>query len=230
MSGSPKYSTVRVSAQYARREAEERRRRAEERRGRELRRAAERARLAQEAAARRERARAEAERRQAEAARKEAELAARRAAEQDAHVARVRADRARADERGLEEVRELIDRAGRSGALADAGGLETRWAELRNRVARGDTLGNAVEELRGRVVAAAPAAEDRGMDPRGSWPTWSGGSPGPAQTVPPLTRTDTGAAPNCWTSCTRRPPRTGGSASRPCSGRSSTPSPATRRR
>ncbi|MFE9068537.1 hypothetical protein [Streptomyces violaceusniger] len=158
MSGSPKYSSVRVGALYAQREAAERRRRAEERRAREQRRAAERARLAQQAAARRERARAEAERRRAEVARKEAEVAARRTAERGARQAVARAEQSRADERGLHEVRELIAEAQRSGARADIGSLERRLAELRERAAQGEQLGGAVEELRGRVVSMGPAA------------------------------------------------------------------------
>ncbi|MGW0708037.1 hypothetical protein ACWD4G_19130 [Streptomyces sp. NPDC002643] len=169
MSGSPKYSSVRVGAQYAQREAAERRRRAEERRARERRRAAERARLAQEAAARRERARAETERRRAEIARKEAELAARRAAERDARLDRARAEQSRADERGLDEVRELIAEAQRSGARADTGSLERRLAELRERAARGERLGDAVEELRGRVVSLeAQTAGNRTDDRAGA--------------------------------------------------------------
>ncbi|MGV9352007.1 hypothetical protein [Streptomyces misionensis] len=158
MSGSPKYSSVRVGARYAEREAAERRRRAEERRARERRRAAERARAAQAAAARRERARAEAERRRNEVARKEAELADRRRVEQEARLARARADQLGADERGLDEVRELIARAQRSGARTEIGALERRLAELRERAARGEPLGDAVEELRGRVVGLRPAA------------------------------------------------------------------------
>ncbi|MGV4981609.1 hypothetical protein ACVB8X_00480 [Streptomyces sp. NRAIS4] len=165
MSGSPKYSSVRVGAVYAQREAAERRRRAEERRARERRRAAERARLAQEAAARRERARAEAERRRAEVARKEGELAARRSAERGARLAQARAEQTRADERGLDEVRELIAEAQRSGARDGIGSLERRLAELRERAARGERLGDAVEELRGRVVGLHPtAAGDRTDD------------------------------------------------------------------
>ncbi|EST20592.1 hypothetical protein M878_39310 [Streptomyces roseochromogenus subsp. oscitans DS 12.976] len=147
-----------MGAMYAQREAAERRRRAEERRARERRRAAERARLAQEAAARRERARAETERRRAEVARKEAELAARRTAERGARLARARAEQNRADERGLEEVRELIAEAQRSGARADVGSLERRLADLRERAARGEQLGDAVEELRGRVVSLRSTA------------------------------------------------------------------------
>ncbi|ADI03653.1 hypothetical protein SBI_00532 [Streptomyces bingchenggensis BCW-1] len=165
MSGSPKYSSVRVGAVYAQREAAERRRRAEQRRARERRRAAERARLAQEAAARRERARAETERRRAEAARKEAEVAARRTAERGARLAQARAEESRADERGLDEVWELIAEAQRSGARAETGSLERQLAELRGRAARGEQLGDAVEELRGRVVNLRPtAAGDRTDD------------------------------------------------------------------
>ncbi|GGW43385.1 hypothetical protein GCM10010503_20000 [Streptomyces lucensis JCM 4490] len=152
MSGSPKYSSVRVGALYAQREAAERRRREEERRARERRRAAERARLARQAAERRERARAEAERRRAQVARREAELQAGRAAERDARTVSARAEQARADERGLDEVRELIAEAQRSGAGAGIGSLERRLGELRERAARGERLGDAVEELRGRVV------------------------------------------------------------------------------
>lgn len=153
MSGSPKYSSVQVGAAYARREAAERRRRAEERRARERRRTAERARLAQEAAARRERARAK-------VAREEAELAARRAAERGAVQARARAERTRADERGLEEVRGLIAQAQRSGARTGIGALERELADLRERVAHGEQLEGAVEELRGRVVGPRPVADD----------------------------------------------------------------------
>ncbi|TWV48876.1 hypothetical protein FRZ03_12875 [Streptomyces misionensis] len=158
MSGSPKYSSVRVGARYAEREAAERRRRAEERRARERRRAAERARAAQAAAARRERARAEAQRRRDEVARREAELAARRRADQEAGVARARADQLGVDERGLDEVRELIASARRSGHRAETDALERRLAELRERAGRGEPLGDAVEELRGRVVSLRPAA------------------------------------------------------------------------
>ncbi|MFD3521800.1 hypothetical protein [Streptomyces sp. NPDC058653] len=167
MSGSPKYSSVRVGELYAQREAAERRRRADERRARERRRAAERARLAQEAAARRERARVETERRRAEIARGEAELAARRAADRGARLARARAEQARADERGLDEVRELIAEAQRAGARADIGSLERRLAELGERAARGEPLGDAVEELRGRTVSLRTTAEgDDGTDDR----------------------------------------------------------------
>lgn len=158
MSGSPKYSTVRVGAAYARREAAERRRREARRRAREERRAAERARLAREAAARRERARAEAQRRREEVARRETERAARRAAERDAARARARAAQSRADERGLDEVRTLLDEARRSGAPAGLDDLEGRLAGLRERAARGEQLGGAVEELRGRVVSLGPEA------------------------------------------------------------------------
>jgi hypothetical protein len=166
MSGSPKYSSVSVGALYAQREAAERRRRDEERRARERRRAAERVRLAREAAARRERARAEADRRRAEAARKEAELAARRTAERGARLARAQAEQTRADERGLDEVRELIAEAQRSGARGDIGSLEGRLAELRGRAARGERLGNAVEELRGRVVGLRTTAAGSRTDDR----------------------------------------------------------------
>ncbi|MER6026461.1 hypothetical protein [Streptomyces sp. NPDC001851] len=159
MSGSPKYSSVRVGAQYAQREAAERRRRAEERRARERRRAAERARLAQEAAARRERARAE-------IARREAEAAARRTAERSARLARAQAEQTRADERALEEVRELIAEARRSGARSGTGALERQLAGLRERAARGERLGDAVEELRGRVVSLGPAASGDRTDDR----------------------------------------------------------------
>ncbi|WP_329383788.1 hypothetical protein [Streptomyces sp. NBC_01716] len=166
MSGSPKYSSVRVGALYAQREAAERRRRAEERGARERRRAAERVRLAQEAAARRERARVEAERRRAETARRQAELAARRAAERSARLAHARADQTRADERGLDEVRELIAEAQQSGARAGIGSLERRLAELLERAARGEPLGDAVEELRGRVVSLGTAAAGNRTDDR----------------------------------------------------------------
>ncbi|MFW6723502.1 hypothetical protein ACHZ98_25775 [Streptomyces sp. MAR4 CNY-716] len=164
MSGSPKYSTVRMGAAYAAREAAQRRRREEQRRAREKRRAAERARLAREAAARRERARAEAERRRAALARKEAERAAGRAAERDAAVARARAEQGRVDERGLDEVRDLLAGARRSGAGAGAEieALEGQLARLRERAAGGGRLGGAVEELRGRVVNLSPAAAGDG--------------------------------------------------------------------
>ncbi|GHC81091.1 hypothetical protein [Streptomyces flavofungini] len=154
MSGSPKYSSVRVGALYAQREAAERRRRAEERRARERRRATRRAQLAQEAA-----------RRRAEVALKDAELANRRAAERDARLVRARAEQSRADERGLGEVHELLAEAQRSGARADVGFLERELAELRARVARGEQVGDAVERLRGRVVSLRPAAAgSRGED------------------------------------------------------------------
>ncbi|MFF0017384.1 hypothetical protein [Streptomyces sp. NPDC005374] len=166
MSGSPKYSSVSVGAVYAQREAAERRRREEERRARERRRAAERVRLAQEAAVRRERARAETERRRAEVARREAELAAERAAEQRLRLTRAQAEQSRADERGLDEVRELIAQAQQSGARADIGSLERQLAHLRERVARGEQLGEAVEELRGRVVSLRTAAAGNRTDDR----------------------------------------------------------------
>ncbi|MEV8545976.1 hypothetical protein [Streptomyces sp. NPDC051572] len=159
MSGSPKYTSVRVGAVYAQREAAERRRREAERRAREQRRAAERVRLAQEAAARRDRARAE-------AARREAELTARRTAEQSARLARTQAERTRADERALVEVRELIAEAQRSGARADIGSLERQLAGLRERATRGEPLGDAVEELRGRVVGLRTAAAGNRTDDR----------------------------------------------------------------
>ena len=164
MSGSPKYSTVRMGAAYAAREAAQRRRREEQRRAREKRRAAERARLAREAAARRERARAEAERRRAELARKEAERAAGRAAERDAAVARAHAEQGRVDERGLDEVRDLLAGARRSGAgaAAEIEALAGQLARLRERAAGGERLGGAVEELRGRVVNLSPAAAGDG--------------------------------------------------------------------
>ncbi|MEU6844245.1 hypothetical protein ABZ930_20490 [Streptomyces sp. NPDC046716] len=154
MSGSPKYSSVRVGALYAQREAEERRRRAEERRARELRRAAERDRIARAAAARRERARAE-------AARKEAEVTARREAERAARRDRARAEQSRADERGLEEVRGLVAEAQRSGVREGIGALEGELAALRVRLARGEPLDGAVEELRGKVVGLR-GTTDRG--------------------------------------------------------------------
>ncbi|MGW1278744.1 hypothetical protein ACWD4V_17555 [Streptomyces tsukubensis] len=147
MSGSPKYSSVGVGALYAQREAAERRRRAEERRARERRRAAERERLARDA-----------ERRRAAAARREAEVAARRAAERTAQEARVRAGQARADERALDELRGLLTEARRSGARADLGSLEGELTGLRLRAARGEPLGGAVEELRGRIVDRSPMA------------------------------------------------------------------------
>ncbi|MFD0413815.1 hypothetical protein [Streptomyces sp. NPDC127108] len=145
MSGSPKYSSVRIGVLYAQREAAERRRRAEERRAKERKRAAQRAQLAAL---------------RAELARRDAELATRREAERDARLARTRAEQNRADERGLDEVRVLIEEAQRSGARSDVSSLEGQLAELRGRVARGEQLGDAVERLRGRVVSLRPAAAD----------------------------------------------------------------------
>ncbi|MEL3947473.1 hypothetical protein [Streptomyces sp. LNU-CPARS28] len=145
MSGSPKYSSVRIGVLYAQREAIERRRRAEERRARERKRAAQRAQLAA---------------RRAELARRDAESAARRDAERDARLALARAEQSRADERGLDEVRALIEEVQRSGARADVSALEGQLAALRGRVARGEQLGDAVERLRGRVVGLRPAAAD----------------------------------------------------------------------
>ncbi|MFJ3308174.1 hypothetical protein ACIPSA_34820 [Streptomyces sp. NPDC086549] len=154
MSGSPKYSSVSVSPAYAQREAERRRRQAAARRAREQERARERAALAarraQEAAARRERARAEGERRRAE-------LEARRQAERDAQVARTRQEQAGAEARRLDEVAELIARTSAPGA--ELGSLERRLAQLRERAARGEQLGDAVEELRGQVVVLRAAGE-----------------------------------------------------------------------
>ncbi|MFD9880879.1 hypothetical protein ACFWZT_05405 [Streptomyces alboflavus] len=149
MSGSPKYSSVRIGVLYAQREATERRRRAEERRARERKRAAQRAQLAA---------------RRADLARRDAESAARREAERDAQRARARAEQSRADERGLDEVRALIEEAQRSGARADVSPLEEQLAALRGRVARGEQLGDAVERLRGRVVGLRPAAADSAAD------------------------------------------------------------------
>ncbi|WJV44700.1 hypothetical protein [Streptomyces flavofungini] len=149
MSGSPKYSSVRVGALYAQREAAERRRRAEERRARERKRAAQRAQLAA---------------RRADLARRDAELATRREAEREARRAAARAEQSRADERGLDGVRQLVEEAQRSGARADAGALEGELAELRGRVARGEHLGDAVERLRGRVVSLRPAATGGAAD------------------------------------------------------------------
>ncbi|MFD9858820.1 coiled-coil domain-containing protein [Streptomyces alboflavus] len=149
MSGSPKYSSVRIGVLYAQREAIERRRRAEERRARERKRAAQRAQLAA---------------RRAELARRDAESAARREAERDARLALARAEQSRADERGLDEVRALIEEAQRSGARADVSSLEGQLAALRGRVARGEQLGDAVERLRGRVVSLRPAAADSAAD------------------------------------------------------------------
>ncbi|WP_344291172.1 hypothetical protein, partial [Streptomyces synnematoformans] len=91
-----------------------------------------------------------------EVARREAERTARRDAERDAARARARAEQSRADERGLDEVRTLLDEARRSGAPAGLDDLEGRWAGLRERAARGEQLGGAVEELRGRVVSLGP--------------------------------------------------------------------------
>ncbi|WP_353940741.1 hypothetical protein ABII15_03350 [Streptomyces sp. HUAS MG91] len=159
MSGSPKYSTVQVGALYAQREEAERRRRAEERRARERRRAAERERIAQAAAARRERARAA-------AARKEAEVAARRETERAARQVRAQAEQTRADERALEEVRELVAEAQRSGARDGIGALEGELATLKVRLARGEQLGGAVEELRGRAVGLRATADGGRTDDR----------------------------------------------------------------
>ncbi|MFE0513521.1 hypothetical protein [Streptomyces sp. NPDC058964] len=154
MSGSPKYSNVSVGSVYAQREAERRRRQAAARRAREQERARERAALAarraQEAAARRERARAEAERRKAE-------LEARRSAERDAQVARTREEQARAEARRLDEVAQLI--AATSAPGSELGRLEVGLAQLRERAARGEELGDAVEELRGRVVVLRAAGD-----------------------------------------------------------------------
>lgn len=149
MSGSPKYSSVRIGVLYAQREAAERRRRAEERRARERKRAAQRAQLAA---------------RRAELARRNAELADRREAERGARLARARAEQNRADERGLDEVRQLIEEVRRSGARADVASLERELAELRGRVARGEQVGDAVERLRGRVVSLRPTASDGPAD------------------------------------------------------------------
>lgn len=149
MSGSPKYSSVRIGVLYAQREATERRRRAEERRARERKRAAQRAQLAA---------------RRADLARRDAESAARREAERDAQRALARAEQSRVDERGLDEVRALIEEAQRSGARADVSSLEQQLAALRGRVARGEQLGDAVERLRGRVVGLRPAAAGSAAD------------------------------------------------------------------
>jgi hypothetical protein len=152
MSGSPKYSTVRVAPAYARLEAERRRAQAAARRRREEQRARERAeraaRRAAEAAARRERAKAEAERRRAE-------LAERRAAEQRAHAARLRQDQAGADARRLAEVRDLLGEvmaSGGGGTSGELGALEGQLAALQGRIDRAEPLDGEIEELRGRIV------------------------------------------------------------------------------
>lgn len=93
-------------------------------------------------------------------------MTARRTAEQDARLARTQAERTRADERALVEVRELIAEAQRFGARADIGSLERQLAGLRERVARGEPLGDAVEELRGRVVGLRTAAAGHRTDDR----------------------------------------------------------------
>ncbi|MGY1582133.1 hypothetical protein [Streptomyces sp. MN13] len=161
MSGSPKYSTVRVAPAYARQEAERRRAQAAARRRREEQRARERAeraaRRAAEAAARRERARAEAERRRAE-------LAERRAAEQRAHAARLRQDQAGADARRLAEVRNLLGEAMASGGTAsgELAALEQQLAALQGRVDRAEPLDGEIEELRGRIVLLRHRGEPTG--------------------------------------------------------------------
>lgn len=161
MSGSPKYSTVRVAPAYARLEAERRRAQAAARRRREEQRARERAeraaRRAAEAAARRERAKAEAERRRAE-------LAERRAAEQRAHAARLRQDQAGADARRLAEVRDLLGEAMASGGVAsgELAALEQQLAALQGRIDRAEPLDGEIEELRGRIVVLRHRGETTG--------------------------------------------------------------------
>ncbi|MEV6109598.1 hypothetical protein AB0M28_33560 [Streptomyces sp. NPDC051940] len=144
MSGSPKYTTVsydpaREAARRAALEAE-RRRRAEER-----------ARRAREQAARRAALRAE-------QARKNAELAARRAEQDRAHAAGVRAEQGRAAARRMDAVARLLTDARRAAPDDEhLGALQEQLTALRSRTP-GQELDAAVEELRGRVVLAAPKA------------------------------------------------------------------------
>ncbi|MGV9699747.1 hypothetical protein ACWDTR_28825 [Streptomyces sp. NPDC003470] len=162
MSGSPKYSTVRVTPAYRQREERRRREQQAARRRREAQRARERAELAarraQEAAARRERAQAAAERRRHE-------LAARRAAEQQAHASRLGREEAGAEARRLDEVRDLLVRVRTSGTGVPAGELdelERQVRTLRDRIGHEERLGGAIEELRGRIVLLDRRQDDSG--------------------------------------------------------------------
>ncbi|MFE9334240.1 hypothetical protein [Streptomyces sp. NPDC006925] len=159
MSGSPKYSTVSVASAYARREAQRRAQREAERRSRQEQRARERAELAarraRERAARRERAQADVERRQREAA-------DRRASQQEAHASRVRQEQAAADSRRLDEVSALLTRvrtAEPDAPTAELAAIESRLVQLREEAGRGEQLGGAIEELRGRLVLLSSSGD-----------------------------------------------------------------------
>lgn len=155
MSGSPKYSTIAVSAAYAAREARLRRERAAERRRREQERVQARARMAAARAAKAE----------AEEKRRAAVLAERRAREQAEADARGRRMQAEADARDLAQVRALLERARAvPGAAPELSGAAAELDRLASGVGGHVALAAAIEAVRARVVelthTPGPAAAD----------------------------------------------------------------------
>ncbi|MFJ4201976.1 hypothetical protein ACIP2Y_20390 [Streptomyces sviceus] len=151
MSGSPKYSTVVVSAARQQEEAQRRARQQAERRRREAERAAERQRLAV--------ARAEARRRRM------AELAESRRAEDEKRLTGVRRERAQAAERKLTQLDELINALESSGGPGDAAEqLRDETDRLRKRLGHGAdaSVDEEIERLRGRAVRLRSSAQDNG--------------------------------------------------------------------
>ncbi|MFE1832674.1 hypothetical protein [Streptomyces sviceus] len=151
MSGSPKYSTVVVSAARQQEEAQRRARQQAERRRREAERAAERQRLAV--------ARAEARRRRM------AELAESRRAEDEKRLTGVRMERAQAAERKLTQLDELINTLEASGGPGDAAEqLRDETDQLRKRLRHGAdvSVDEEIERLRGRAVRLRSSAQDSG--------------------------------------------------------------------
>ncbi|MEN8656221.1 hypothetical protein ABCR94_38035 [Streptomyces sp. 21So2-11] len=137
-----------ISAARQQQEARHRARQEAERRRREAERAAERQ--------RREAARAEARRRRM------AELAETRRAQDEKRLVGVRMERARAAERRLTELEELMETLGASGTPGDAVkriGVET--AQLRERLRHGadTTVDEEIERLRGRAVRLQSSAQ-----------------------------------------------------------------------
>ncbi|MGA5446169.1 hypothetical protein ACPCVO_05875 [Streptomyces umbrinus] len=148
MSGSPKYSTVTISAARQQQEAQRRARQEAERRRREAERAAERQ--------RREAARLEARRRRM------AELAETRRAQDEKRLTGVRMERARAAERRLTELDELTETLRSSGAPGDAVnriGVETALLRERLRYGADDTVDEEIERLRGRAMRLRSSAQ-----------------------------------------------------------------------
>ncbi|MBO1420369.1 hypothetical protein J0670_37945, partial [Streptomyces sp. FH025] len=172
MSGSPMYSAVGVGAAVQAAQAARRRAQLAERRRREEARARERARLAaQRAAERAARERRDQERivEARQRARRRAEtIGLRRSAERDRRIEAFEEQRRAAVSRSLREVADLITEARGQADPETLFDLDGRLSALRTRLLLSSdaTLGAAVEELRGRVVAllrrAAPASESVG--------------------------------------------------------------------